>query len=58
MADGASFLVIQPPDRFALAYKEFADALDMRFAFVVGVQSARGFQVSIDELRKTIDLLH
>ena len=57
MAEDGAFLVIQPPDRFALAYKEFADALGMRFAFVVGTRSGSGFSVSLAELQQTLDLL-
>jgi hypothetical protein len=57
MADEGAFLVLQPPDRFALQYKEFADPLGMRFAFAVGSRSSHGFTMSIDDLRATLDLL-
>ena len=57
MADEGAFLTLQPPDRFALPYKEFADPLGMRFAFAVGSRAGKGFTVSIDDLRATLDLL-
>ncbi len=55
MADEASLIVIQPPDRFCMQYKEFTDALDMRFGFVVGTPGTEGFRVDIDELLRLVD---
>lgn len=55
-ADGA-FLVIQPPDRFALPYKEFADRMEMRFGFVVATPADGGFAVDLDEIRLMLDRL-
>lgn len=57
VADDGAFLVLQPPNRFAMAYKEFADALDIRFAFIVGSQVEDGFTVDLGELEKMIDKL-
>jgi hypothetical protein len=57
MADDAAFLVLQPPDRFALQFKEFTDALGMRYAFIVGRGASGGFTVPLDDLRGTLDLL-
>lgn len=57
MADRAALLVIQPPDRFCMQYKEFTDALDMRFGFVVGRPGAEGFTVDIGELLRLVDQL-
>ncbi|MER2507720.1 glycosyltransferase family 61 protein [Amaricoccus sp.] len=55
MADDAAFLVLQPPDRFAMTYKEFADRMSMRFAFMVGTAAEDGFTVDHDRLRRIID---
>ncbi len=57
MRDKGTMLVLQPPDRFAMPYKEFTDSLDMRFAFLVGLSAADGFEVPIDDLRRMLDIL-
>jgi capsular polysaccharide biosynthesis protein len=57
MADGGAFLVIQPPDRFALPYKEYADRLGLRFGFVVGSAAETGFTVDLDEMARMLDRL-
>lgn len=57
MADDACLVVLQPPDRFSLAYKEFTDRMSMRFAFIIGQPSAGGFTVVLDELARAIDLV-
>lgn len=57
MADDAAFLVLQPPDRFTMTYKEFADRMSMRFGFMVGEPDEDGFTVDHDKLRRIIDRL-
>lgn len=57
LADGGAWLVIQPPDRFALPYKEFADCLGMSFGFVVASPEAGGFAVDLAEIDRMMDLL-
>ena len=57
MADNGAFLVIQPPDRFAMPYKEFADRMDMTFGFVVARPAEGGFAVDLDEIRMMLDRL-
>lgn len=57
MADGAAFLVLQPPDRFAMTHKEFTDRVDMRFAFLVCAQKGTDFAVDLDELQHLLDKL-
>jgi capsular polysaccharide biosynthesis protein len=57
MANNAAFLVIQPPDRFAMVYKEFTDCLDMRFAFIVADPAEGGFTANLSELQDTLDRL-
>ena len=42
IADGGAFLVLQPPDRFAMAFKEFTDRAGLRFAFTVGTPVENG----------------
>jgi hypothetical protein len=57
MADDGAFLVLQPPDRFALNYKELTDCLDMRYAFLVGDPSSSGFTVPLGDLQQILDRL-
>lgn len=57
ISDDATFLVLQPPNRFSLAHKEFADRLGMRYSFLVGDQSPDGFAIRIDELEAMLDRL-
>jgi len=57
IADGGSFLVLQPPHRFSTTYKEYTDRLDMRFAFVVGARSASGFTIDFDDVKAMLDRL-
>lgn len=55
MADNSAFVVLQPPDRFSLVYKQFTDCLGMRFGFVVGEPSAGGFTIALDELKDVLE---
>lgn len=57
VADDACFVVLQPPDRFSLAYKEYTDRMAMRFAFVVGEPAEGGFTVAPDDIARIIDLV-
>lgn len=57
IADGGTFLVIEPPDRFATPYKEFADRLEMPFAFLVGDPGRGGFTVDLNELDRLLERL-
>ena len=57
VADSSAFLVLQPPDRFALNYKEFTDCVGMKFGFVVGQRSPSGFTVSVDEMLEVLNRL-
>ena len=57
MADDGAFVVLQPPDRFSMVYKEFADCMGMKFAFLVGDTAQGGFSVQLDQLRRIIDLV-
>jgi hypothetical protein len=57
LAERGAWLVIQPPDRFALPYKEFADCLGMDFGFVVATPAGEGFAVDLDEIDRMLDRL-
>ena len=57
MAEDGAFLVLQPPDRFAMPYKEFADRLGHRFGFVVCDPAHDGFMVNLDDVLRIIDRL-
>ena len=57
LADRGTMLVLQPPDRFAMPYKEYTDAVDMRFAFLVGEQSPQGFRVPLDDVQRMLEEL-
>lgn len=54
-ADDATFLVLQPPDRFAMAYKEYTDRVGMRFAFLVGDHATGGFTIRLDEMERLLE---
>ncbi len=54
-ADDACFMVLQPPTRFATAYKEYTDRMNMRFAFLVGDPSRTGFTVDPDHLQRLLE---
>ncbi len=56
-ARDAAFVVLQPPTRFAMAYKEYTDRVGMRFAFLVGERAAEGFTVAPDHLLRLLDLV-
>ncbi len=57
IADDGTFVVLQPPDRFAMAFKEFADSLELGFAFLVGDPAPGGFTVDLDDLNAMVDRL-
>ena len=57
LGERATFLVLQPPERFAMAYKEYTDRVGMRFAFVVGDRSPSGFTISAERLARLLDLV-
>lgn len=53
----ACFVDIQPPYRFCNYFKDIADALGMTSGFVVGEGSESAFEVSAEDLMRTIDLV-
>ncbi len=56
-APNAAILTIQPPYRFTNIWKDFCDASDFRYGFVVGEGKPGEFTVSVDDLLRTADLL-
>jgi Glycosyltransferase 61 len=57
-SDHATFVVLQPPDRLCMTYKEYTDRVgSMRFAFLVGDRSIEGFRVEPDHLMRLLDLV-
>lgn len=57
IADDGAFLILQPPDRFSMVYKEFTDSLDMTYAFLVGEPTAGGFSIDTGDLKRLLDKL-
>lgn len=55
MADDATLIVLQPPDRFCMQYKEFTDALGMRCGFLVCEPGEAGFTVDTDALLRLLE---
>ncbi len=54
-AENATLLVLQPPDRFAMPYKEYTDRMGMGFAFLVGLPTAEGFEVPVHEVEAMLE---
>jgi hypothetical protein len=57
MADQATLVVLQPPGRFCLQYKEFTDALDMRFGFFVCTPQGGSFALNLPAFLSWLDAL-
>ena len=57
MFTGASFLLIQPPDRFNNPFKDLCDAVGINFGFVISDTLGDGFNLPIDRLARTLDIL-
>lgn len=53
-ADGV-VCALQPPHRFNNVYKDYADCLGMRYAFVIGVPGSGGFMIAEDDLARTLE---
>lgn len=56
-AKDAAFLVLQHPHQFNNVWKDFTDALDLRYAFLVGEGNPEAFRIDPDELLATLDML-
>lgn len=55
IAEGGTFLALQPPYRFNNPYKDYADCLDVNYSFIVGEEAPGGFIISLEDLQKTLD---
>lgn len=58
VAKDGVILTLQPPYRFNNVYKGRVDCLGIKYAFVVGTQVDHGFEISIENLTRTLDLIH
>lgn len=56
MAPGGAVVAIQPPWRFNNPWKDYTDALDMRYGFAVATGQPTQFQLDPDELMRVLDL--
>lgn len=57
IANQASLVVLQPPNRFSTVYKEFTDCMGMRFAFAVGLPASGGFTVPLEDVKRVLELI-
>jgi hypothetical protein len=57
MPPGGALAAIQPPRRFTDSMKLFADAVGLRFGFVVGEADGGAFHVDLARLTATLDLV-
>ena len=55
VADNGVILILQPPYRFNNVYKGRADCLGIKYAFVLGKEVEGGFEISIEDLVKTLE---
>jgi hypothetical protein len=55
IADRGKLIVLQPPERFAMPYKEYTDRMEMSFGFTVGTPHEDGFVVDAGKLFKLME---
>ncbi|AKF08755.1 glycosyltransferase 61 family protein [Sandaracinus amylolyticus] len=56
MREGGAVVALMPPYRFTMALRDHADAMGMRFGYVVGCGTRTRFQITEDELMRTLEL--
>jgi hypothetical protein len=56
-ADGV-ICALQPPYRFNNIYKDYADCVGLRYAFVVGAPADAGFVIGEDDLARTLEKIN
>ena len=56
LREGGGIIALHSPSRFFNAHKDWADALGMRYGFVIGDETSAGYSVDPDDLLRTIDL--
>lgn len=57
LADDGALLTIQPPHRFNNVWKDFTDLLGLRYGFVVANGDQEGFEIDLDDILRTVDLV-
>lgn len=58
MSERGTMVVIQPPNRFNMVLKDWADCIGIRFAFVVGEAAEAGsFRANIGALNRMLDAI-
>lgn len=57
LREGGAIVTLQPPQRFNHLFKDYTDCLGMKYGFVVGKPANDGFEIVIDELAKTLDMI-
>jgi hypothetical protein len=58
LADQGAIMLIQPPFYFENCYKDYADCLGMRHAFVVGEQVGEAaFRADLEDIARTLELM-
>ncbi|MEX0936347.1 MAG: glycosyltransferase family 61 protein [Pirellulales bacterium] len=57
IAEGGTFLVLQPPRRFNNLIKDYADCLGLRYALMVGDDHGDGYSFDLVRLARTLDLI-
>ncbi|CAM2011200.1 glycosyltransferase family 61 protein [Acanthopleuribacter pedis] len=57
MAQGGALLTLQPPNRFNNVLKDLTDALGNRYGFVVGDARGDDFEIDINAMMMTLDLM-
>lgn len=55
LAEGGTMCMLQPPDRFNNAYKDYTDCLGLRYGFVTGDPVPDGFRLDLDRLKMFLD---
>jgi hypothetical protein len=55
--DGGAIVNLQSPFRFNNLYKDYTDALGLRYGFVVGTPQESSFTIDPDDVERTLDLL-
>ena len=57
MAPEGTLLVLQPPYLFNNVHKDYTDCMDLKYAFMLGDACDGGFKISMDRLKKTLELI-
>lgn len=55
--DGAILITLQQPKVFDTPLKLWTETIGMRWGFLIGHPSAKGYRIDRDELRRTLDLV-